>query len=118
MDFVAFIGEDKESWGQIKGIANRIECDRTILIVNKKVAGFPVDSKTEIIKVNSDKPLVELKDEIKTALKAKLGKEFDAAVSLASGNGKEHMALISALLGVPIGIRLVVFTQKGVEFLD
>jgi hypothetical protein len=28
------------------------------------------------------------------------------------------MALISALLSVPVGIRLVVFTQKGIEFIN
>lgn len=118
MDFVAYIGEDKENWGQVKGIASRIECEKIILVMNKKAVGFPVNEKTEIVKVNSDKPLLDLKEEIKNNLKAKLGKDFDCAVSLASGNGKEHMALISALLGVPIGIRLVAFTQKGIEFVN
>lgn len=38
-------------------------------------------------------------------------------LSIASGNGKEHLAILSALLNLPIGVRLVVFTKKGVEFL-
>jgi len=33
-------------------------------------------------------------------------------------NGKEHMALISSLLSLPVGIRLVVFTKAGVEFIN
>jgi len=51
-------------------------------------------------------------------LKTKLDSAFEVAVSLASGNGKEHMALISALLSIPVGIRLVVYTKNGIEFIN
>jgi hypothetical protein len=44
--------------------------------------------------------------------------EFEVALSIASGNGKEHMALISALLSIPVGIRLVVYSKKGIEFVN
>ena len=61
--------------------------------------------------------MLELKKEIMDKLKGRLS-EFEAALSLASGNGKEHMALISALLSIPVGIRLVVYTKEGVEFIN
>jgi hypothetical protein len=43
--------------------------------------------------------------------------QLETCLSIASGNGKEHLAILSALLNLPIGVRLVVFTKKGVEFL-
>ena len=62
--------------------------------------------------------LVELKKDIMENLKLKLSREFEVFLSIASGTGKEHMALISALLSIPVGIRLVVYTDKGVEFVN
>lgn len=118
MEFVAFIGEDKESWGQVKGLMNRIDCEKIFIVKSKKVSDFPVNSKTQVITVDSGKSLIDLKEDILTSLKGKLSGDFEVALSLASGNGKEHMALISALLSIPVGIRLVVFTKKGVEWIN
>ena len=39
---------------------------------------------------------------------------MEVAVSLASGDGKEHMAMISALLKLPIGVKFVALTKEGV----
>ena len=47
-----------------------------------------------------------------------LSGDFEVAISLASGNGKEHMALISALLSIPVGIRLVVYTKEGIKYIS
>jgi len=118
MEFVAFIGEDKESWGQIKGIMNRIDSDKVIIVKDKKVSGFPTDARTDIVNVDASKSLLDLKEEIMKILKVKLSGDFEVALSLASGNGKEHMALISALLSIPVGIRLVAFTKKGIEWIN
>lgn len=114
MDFVAFIGEDKENWGQITALVRRGEWDNVIIVKNKNVKDFPVLSNGEIVEVDCQSPLVELKDNMLNKLKEKI-KDFEVSLSLASGNGKEHMALISALLSIPVGIRLVVFTKTGIE---
>ena len=118
MELVAFIGKDKENWGQVKGVMNNLECERIVLIQDETVSDFPIDERTEIVKVDCGKPLLELKEEILNAVKPKLSGDFEVSLSIASGSGKEHMALISALLCVPVGIRLVVFTKKGIEVLN
>jgi len=41
----------------------------------------------------------------------------EVALSIASGNGKEHMALISALLSIPVGVRFVALTRDGIVYL-
>ena len=41
-------------------------------------------------------------------------KDSEVAVNFVSGTGKEHMALLSALLKLGIGIRLLALTKEGV----
>ncbi len=118
MELVAFIGTDKENWGQITALSNRIDSEKIFLVKNKEVSGFPENNKSEIISVDSSSSLFELKNEILEKLKSKLNNDFEVAVSLASGNGKEHMALISALLSIPVGIRLVAYTKEGIQFVN
>jgi len=118
MKLVAFVGNDKESWGQITALINRGEWEMVFLLFDKKTGGFPETQNTTNIIINSEQPLLDLKEEMKEKLKNAIGKDFEVALSLASGNGKEHMSLVSALLGVPVGIRLVAFTKKGVEFVN
>ena len=92
------------------------EWDNVIVVKNKSADEFEIEN-AEVIKIDSDKPLIELKEELMNKLKTKL-KEFDVALSIASGNGKEHMAIVSALLSVPVGVRLVVFTKEGIQFIN
>ena len=116
MEFVAFIGKDKENWGQILTIIKRMNPEKAILVKNSEIKDFP-EGNYDIINVNSSKPLIELKEEIITKLRKYLSTEFEVALSLASGNGKEHMALIASLINIPVGIKLVVFTQNGLDFI-
>lgn len=116
MELVAFLGNDKENWGQVKALVSKGEWDNVVIIKNKNAEEFEIEN-AEVIKIDSDKPLIEIKEELMNKLKTKL-KEFDVALSIASGNGKEHMAIVSALLSVPVGVRLVVFTKNGVEFIN
>lgn len=119
MELVAYLGEDKENWGQISALVNRMkECDRVVLVKSNKVSGFPKNEKCVEVNVDPSKPLTELKKEIMEKVKSKIDSAFEVAVSLASGNGKEHMAFISALLSIPVGIRLVVYTKDGIEFIN
>ncbi len=40
----------------------------------------------------------------------------EVALSIASGEGREHMALISALLSIPVGVRFTALTKEGIIF--
>lgn len=118
MELVAFLGDDKDNWGQVSALVKRGEWERVIIVKNKTAEGFPESERCEQISFDSGKPLIELKEEMISKLGAKLKGDFEVALSIASGNGKEHMALISALLSIPVGIKLVVFTKNGVEFVS
>ena len=116
MELVAFVGNDKESWGQISALINRGKWDNVFIVKGKDTEDFPL-SVSETVKVNTSQSIVLLRNEIMEKLKSKIG-EFEVALSIASGNGKEHMAVISALLSIPVGIRLVAFTKDGIEFVN
>jgi len=118
MELVAFLGTDKETWGQVTALINRGEWDKVVLVKNKSAEAFPVAENCELIEIFTDKPLLELKAEMMEKLKPKLAGDLEVALSIASGNGKEHMALVSALLSIPVGVRLVVFTKEGLEIIN
>ncbi len=117
MKLVAFLGKDKESWGQISALVNKGKWDGVILIKSKEAEEFPITS-SESIKINTEQPISLLKDEIIQKVKGKLSSDLEVALSIASGNGKEHMAVISSLLSIPVGIRLVAYTKDGIEFIN
>ncbi len=117
MELVAFLGSDTENWGQVTALMKRMSDAHTYLVKSKHAPAFPKPEKGTLIEVDSTKPLRELKALLQEKLKAKLSGDFEVAVSLASGNGKEHMALLSALLNIPVGIRLVIFTKDGIEYI-
>lgn len=117
MELVAFIGSDQETWGQVSGLVNHGEWSKIIIIKSSKVTTYPSIPNTQEIIVDTSKPIEELKSFLLTELKDSFA-EFEASLSIASGTGKEHMALISALLAIPVGIRFVVYTKKGVQVLN
>jgi len=115
MELVAFLGTGKGTWAQIAGVINKNEWDNIILIGNDFAKQFKSEKDFEFIEINSSR-LVELKDEINKKLKGKI-KGTEVALTIASGTGKEHMALISALLTLPVGIRFTALTKEGIVFL-
>ncbi len=117
MELVAFLGNDSESWGQVTGLINHETWEKIIIIKNSHDISFTLPEHAESLVIETNKPIIELKEEFKEKLKNKLS-GFEVSLSIASGNGKEHMALISALLSIPIGLRFVVFTKKGVETIN
>ena len=117
MELVAFVGSDTENWGQVTALMKRMSDAHTYLIKNKHAPAFPSSQNSTLIEVDSSLPLREFKDSLQEKLKSKLSGDFEVALSLASGTGKEHMALIAALLNLPVGIRLVIFTKDGIEYI-
>ncbi len=117
MELVAFMGDDKENWGQVNGLINRGDWEKIILVKSKSSEDYDSPKEADIVIVDTSKPLMELKEDMVNKLRKKF-QGFDVNVSIASGTGKDHMALISALLSIPVGIRLVVFTKNGIEFIN
>ena len=101
--------------GQVSGVIQRGEWDNIILIGNDFARKFTVEKDFEFIEITNS-GIVDLKEEIHKKLKGKI-KGTEVALSIASGDGKEHMSLISALLNTPVGIRFTALTKDGIVFM-
>lgn len=116
MELIAFLGNvDPQTWGQVAGVIKQGEWENIIIVGTELAKEFNIDNDFEFIEVKS-KGLVDLKEEILKKLHGKV-KGTEVALSIASGDGKEHMALISALLSLPAGIRFTALTKDGLVFM-
>ncbi len=115
MELVAFLGAGKGTWAQVAGVINRGEWDNIFLVGNDFAKKFISEKDFEFIEINSS-GIMDLKQEIQKKFQGKI-KGTEVALSIASGDGKEHMALISALLNQPVGIKFTALTKDGIVFL-
>ena len=115
MELVAFLGAGEGTWGQVAGVIKQGEWENIILIGNDFARKFTLEKDFEFLEVNSS-GIVELKEEILKKLQGKV-KGTEVALTIASGTGREHMALISALLNLPVGIRFTALTKDGIIFM-
>ena len=115
MELVALLGKGEGTWGQVAGVINHHDWENIILIGNNEAKQFTVKKDFEFIEIK-DNSITDLKEDIKSKLKGKI-KGTETALSIASGNGKEHMALCSALLSIPTGIRFTALTRDGIIYL-
>jgi hypothetical protein len=116
MELIALLSKGEGTWAQVSGLMKHGEWDKIILLGDEFAKGFTHEKEFEFIKIDSSKRLIELRDDIKSKLNGKF-EEMEVAVSIASGEGKEHMAMLAAILGLPAGIRLVALTKAGVTYL-
>lgn len=113
MELVALLSSGKGTWTQVSGLMTHGEWDNVILLGDDFAKEFKHERKFEFIRIDLNKKIKDLRDEINQKLKGKI-RGTEAALSIASGDGKEHMAIISALINLPVGIRFAVLTKDGV----
>jgi len=114
MDLIACLSSGKGTWGHVNRLIEDQEWENIYLITNEfGKENFHTEKKVELIIINSSQGLKELRAEIEGKLKDKL--KIDVALNLVSGTGKEHMAILGALLKIGVGIRLMALTKNGIE---
>ena len=113
MELIALLSSGKGTWAQVAGLAKHGEWDKIILLGDDFAKQFTLDKEFEFIQVDLNKKLKELRDEFSEKLKGKF-EGMEVALSIASGSGKEHMALVSALINLPVGVRFASLTKEGV----
>jgi hypothetical protein len=114
MELIALLSTGKGSWGQVAGLMRKGEWQKIIVLGAAFAKEFSVnDVPFDFVEYDPDMSLMQLKKDLEKKLKGKI-EEMEVAVSIASGNGKEHMALLSALLSIPVGIRFSALTKDGI----
>lgn len=115
MELVALLSSGKGTWGQVSGLIKQGEWDRILLIGDAFSKNFTTEKKFEFIQVDFTKGIKELQADLAGKLKGKFD-GLEVALSIASGSGKEHMALISSLINLPVGIKFTVLTKDGIIY--
>lgn len=113
MELVALLSKGEGTWAQVSGLIKHGDWEHVIVLGSDFARKFVTEKQFEFIQVNLDKKLKDLKEDFMEKLKGKIN-GTEVALSIASGDGKEHMALISALLNLPVGIRFAALTKDGV----
>ena len=113
-DLIAVLSTGKGTWGHVNGMINGEEWNKIYLLTNDfGKEKFKANDKTELIVLNFNGKVEDLSKEMEEKLKDKVSGEV--GVNFISGAGKEHMALISALMKLGVGFRLLVSTMDGVK---
>ncbi len=113
MELIALLSKGEGTWAQISGLIKYGEWDNIIVLGGDFAKKFSTEKKFEFIQIDLDKKIMDLRDDISKKLKGKIN-GMEVALSIASGDGKEHMALISALINLPVGIRFAALTKEGI----
>ena len=114
MELVAVLSSGKGTWGQVSGLMKKGEWEKVILLGPSYAQDFKLSEiPFDFIEYDDSKNLTQLKEDFSKKLKGKIS-GTEVAISIASGSGKEHMALMSALLSIPVGIRFTALTKDGV----
>ncbi|MBW2994985.1 hypothetical protein KY312_01395 [Candidatus Woesearchaeota archaeon] len=102
---IACIGEGK---GTRAHVARLIEAGNwnQVFLITKDSSEKGLSPNNRIISINLEKKIPELAEELKQKLKGKI-LDTEVALNLVSGSGKEHMVLLTAVLKLGLGIRLV-----------
>jgi hypothetical protein len=115
-DLVAFLGEGKGTWTGVLKLANSPEFKSAYLVMNEWASrGLKIDKgNIHLIIIDSTLGTAQIRDNIAAKLSGKIS-DFEVALNLDSGTGKEHAALITALMRLGLSFRIVVFENEKVE---
>ena len=109
--FIATLGKGRGTWGHVARIIQEGEWDFVLLISNEfGKENFAPAKECSWVMVNNRSGFDAMKEQIKEALP-----EGEISVSLASGIGKEHMALLAALKEAGRDFKIVVLTGDGMK---
>lgn len=114
-ELIACLSTGKGTWGHVSRIIQEQEWEKVILITNEfGKENFTAEKPAEFIIIDSNKGIKDIRDELVEHLRGRI-KGLEVAVNLISGSGKEHMAILGALLKLGVGIRPIALTKDGME---
>ncbi len=112
---IAMLSTGKGTWTEVARLINAREWTKIILITDEfGEKTFKKSENTELIIFNIDDSIESLIIKFTSEIKDKL-EGNEVALNFASGNGKEHMALLSSLLKLGLGIRLITFSNNALK---
>ena len=114
-ELIACLSPERDMWGHVAKLVKEGEWDCVFLIADGAgKANFKVEGDAQYVIVDFKKPVFELIEDIKCGLNGRI-KGIEVAVNIVSGNGKQHMAIMSTLLKLGLAIRFVAVTSQGIK---
>jgi len=113
--FIAFLGTGKGTWGHVSRLMNE-NWDSIFLVGNNFARKFTHEKKFEFIEIDEKSSAEEIKKRIVNGIKDKI-RDTEVALNIVSGEGREHSALIAAIMEAGYGFRLVLLTKDGMKTL-
>jgi len=114
-EFVAILGAGKGTWSQVQQTIDKGQFEKAIIFTNQfGKEKYSPNFTTELIVLDFDKPVEELTKDIYNSLKPRI-QGIEICLNMISGSGKEHMALVAAVMKLGVGFRLVTITNKGFD---
>ncbi|MBS3165577.1 hypothetical protein J4444_00495 [Candidatus Woesearchaeota archaeon] len=113
---IACLSTGKGTWSEVTKIMNSQPWDKVFLITNSfgRDNFTSPDPKVSLIVVDTFAEPVALTEQILKELKGKIT-DFEVGINMVSGSGKEHMALLEAVLESGLNFRLVTLNNGQVE---
>ncbi len=109
---IACLTTGKGSWGAVSELMNSENWDKIFLVTNKFGSEkFTSNKEFHFIIIDSDSEIDEIKRKVISDIKGKII-DTEVAFNMLSGTGKEHMAILSAILNAGYGVRLVTTENK------
>lgn len=110
--FVATLGVGKGTWGHVSRVISEQEFEKIFLISTEWVKeNFKPEKDAQWILINNRAGFEIIKEEIKSKLP-----QGELVVSIISGSGKEHTALLGALKEAKKDYQLIILTGDGTKF--
>lgn len=104
---IALVSSGKGTWGQVASLMRLAKWDKVYLICNDfSYENYKVDSQ-KILKLRIDeKKPQESVDKLSKFLKKEIT-DMEVGLNLSSGDGMEHMIVLSSVLKAGLGLRLI-----------
>ena len=115
-DLSACLSSGKGTWGHVMHLIEEHMFEKVFLITDDfgKQGFSKYNKNAELILVDFNNGIDDLVQDIAAQLKDKIS-GTEIGLNLASGSGKEHMAIMSAVMRLGVGFRLVAVTKDGVK---
>ena len=113
-DLVCCLSTGKGTWIEVAKLINNYPWKNIFLITNDfGKEKFSSEKPVKYIIVDVNKGTESMKKIIQEALQGKIS--GDVAINITSGSGLEHMATLSALMNLGVGIRFVMATDSDIK---
>ena len=113
-DLICCLSTGKGTWIEVAKLINNYQWRNIFLITNDfGKEKFTSEKQVKYILVDVNKGTESIKKIIQEALEGKIS--GDIAINITSGSGLEHMALLSAMMNLGVGIRFIMATDSEIK---